>query len=325
MPPIRVGVVGVGYVGALHAQVYRKLPRLATLVAVCDVNRARAEEVAGRLGCRAAGDVRDLLGEVEAVSVCVPTNRHHAVGMGLLEAGVHVLMEKPIATTLAEADALLMAARRSRCTFQVGHIERFNAAIQTAQEYLTHPRFIEAHRLSSYPFRGTDVSVVLDVMIHDLDLVLSLVTSQPVRIDAIGVPVLSRTEDIANARLVFPSGCVANLTASRVSDESIRRIRLFQEDGYLSIDYKQQTAELARVSPRRFAPRSGTGGGKDGAAIQRTLSNAARRWMSSSAPSSTPSGPRSARSCPAKKPATPWPSPSRSSAPCVGNPQDGVS
>jgi len=245
MKRLKVGVIGVGYVGALHAQVYARLPA-AQLVGVYDTNPVRAKEVAEQLGCEPVARLEELFGRIDVASVAVPTSAHHAVGKTLLEAGVHVLIEKPIAISLAEADDLLATARRAKRILQVGHIERFNAAIQAAQRYLKHPRFIEAHRLSAYPFRGTDVSVVLDVMIHDLDLVLSLVGSKPIQIDAAGVPVLSPTEDIANARLVFASGCVANLTASRVSDESIRRIRLFQEDCYLSIDYKQQTVQLAR-------------------------------------------------------------------------------
>ena len=244
--PLRVGVVGVGHVGAFHAEIYAKLAGTASLVAVCDLDARKARSVARRLCCQAVTDVQDLIGQIDAASVAVPTGVHHAVGRTLLAAGIHVLIEKPIATTLAHADELLAIANRQALVLQVGHIERFNAAIRAAQAYLTHPRFIEAHRLSPYPFRGTDVSVVLDVMIHDLDVVLAIVRSQPVRIDAVGVPVLSRSEDIANARLVFPSGCVANLTASRVSDEAIRRIRLFQEDCYLSIDYQAQNVELAR-------------------------------------------------------------------------------
>ena len=243
--PIRVAVIGVGYVGTLHAQIYRRLPG-AKLIAVCDTNHHRANEIARTLKCQAVTNLTTLVGQIDAASVSVPTSLHHRIGSQLLRHGIHVLMEKPLTISLKEADELLALAARNHLILQVGHIERFNAAIQEAQQYLTHPRFIETHRLSPYPFRGTDVSVVLDVMIHDLDLILSLVHAQPRCIDAIGVAVLSRSEDIANARLVFPSGCVANLTASRVSDESIRRIRLFQEDCYLSIDYKHQTVELAR-------------------------------------------------------------------------------
>ncbi len=249
--PIRVAVVGVGHVGALHAQVYARLPGVQ-LVAVCDVNRPRAEAVAQPLRCAALRDVRELSGMVDAASIAVPTSLHAAIGTLLLQAGIHVLIEKPITSTLAQADGLLALARRKRLTLQVGHIERFNAAIQSAQRYLTHPRFLEVHRLSPYPFRGTDVSVVLDVMIHDLDLVLALVGAAPRRVDAVGIPVLSKTEDIANARLVFPTGCVANLTASRVSDDTMRRIRVFQEDCYLSIDYQHQTVNFARKAGRRI-------------------------------------------------------------------------
>jgi predicted dehydrogenase len=253
--PIRVGVVGVGHVGSLHAQVYSKLPN-ARLVAVCDLNQARAKEVAARFRCLATREATQLLGAVDAVSVAVPTNAHEAVAAPLLEAGIHVLIEKPMATTLAQADHLLALARRRGVILQVGHIERFNAAIQTAKAYLTHPRFIEVHRLSPYPFRGLDVSVVLDVMIHDLDLILSLVGSQPVRVEAVGVAVLSPSEDIANARLTFASGCVANLTASRISDETIRRLRVFQEDCYLSVDARHQLVEMARKVGRTIRRRA---------------------------------------------------------------------
>ena len=272
MKPVRVAVVGVGSIGSLHAKIYAQLPQVAQLVAVCDVNQARAQEVAQQAGCAAVTDFRALIGQVEAVSLAVPTSLHHPVGVELLKAGLHVLIEKPIAASLQEADELLAAAEGRGLIVQVGHIERFNAALKTAATYLTHPRFIEAHRLSPYPLRpstrpeqgeaasrgslrtvpstvegrGTDVSVVLDVMIHDLDLVLALVRESPTSVEALGVPVLSASEDIANARVVFPSGCVANLTASRVSDETLRRIRVFQEDCYLSIDYKGQAVELAR-------------------------------------------------------------------------------
>ncbi len=247
--PVRVAVVGVGHVGTLHAQIYHRL-RGIQLVAVCDVNLNRAKEIARTLRCEATADAGTLRGRVDAASLCVPTSLHHTVGRSLLQGGIHLLIEKPIATTLRDADELIALAAKRRLILQVGHVERFNAAVQAARAYVTHPRFIEAHRLSPYPFRGTDVSVVLDVMIHDLDLVLALVRSAPVQIDALGVAVLSPSEDIANVRLRFASGCVANLTASRISDESIRRIRLFQEQCYLSIDYKHQTVELARKAGR---------------------------------------------------------------------------
>ena len=247
--PLRVGVIGVGHLGTRHAEIYAAMPGVR-LVAVCDINTQRARELANTLRCAVIADYRKMRGLVDAASLAVPTSLHGTIGRALLDQAIHLLIEKPIATTLAEANALLRIAAKRRVTLQIGHVERFNAAIHTAMRYLTHPRFIEVHRLSPYPFRGTDVSVVLDVMIHDLDLIIALVRSRPVRVEALGVPVLSPSEDIANARLVFASGCVANLTASRISDESVRRIRVFQEDSYLSIDYKAQTVELARKTGR---------------------------------------------------------------------------
>lgn len=245
MPPaLNIGVIGAGHLGSRHAEIYASMPGVR-LAAVCDIDPAKAAAAAKRLRCRAMSDFRGLLGEVDAVSLAVPTSLHARIGVACLRRGIHTLIEKPIATTLAQADALIRTARQSRCVLQVGHVERFNAAIHAAMRHLTHPRFIEVHRLSPYPFRGTDVSVVLDVMIHDLDLLLLLVRAPAARIDAVGLPVLSRSEDIANARVRFAGGCIANLTASRISDESIRRIRVFQEDRYLSIDYKAQTVELA--------------------------------------------------------------------------------
>ena len=234
----------MGQIGSRHADIYAAMPEVQ-LAAVCDVEAARAKETADRLGCSAVVDSRELVGRVEAISLAVPTSLHAEIGMPLLKAGIHLLIEKPIAADLKQADALIKAAKRHRCVLQVGHVERFNAAIEAASHYLTHPRFIEVHRLSPYPSRGTDVSVTLDVMIHDLDLILWLVRSRATRIEAVGIPVLSPSEDIANARLAFASGCIANLTASRISDETIRRLRVFQEDNYLSIDYKAQTVELA--------------------------------------------------------------------------------
>ena len=242
--PLRVGVVGVGHLGSRHAQIYAAMPGVH-LAAICDIDPARIRGLARTLRCRAVTDYRALLGLVDAVSLAVPTTLHAAIGQDLLSRGIHVLIEKPITTTLADANRLIRTAARRRAVLQVGHVERFNAAIHTAIERLRHPRFIEVHRLSPYPFRGTDVSVVLDVMLHDLDLILMLVRARVTRVAALGVPVLSTSEDIANARLEFASGGVANLTASRISDETIRRIRVFQEDSYLSIDYKAQTVELA--------------------------------------------------------------------------------
>ncbi len=238
-------MIGTGHLGRRHAEIYAAMPGVR-LVAVCDRDLRKATGAARALGCDAVSNFRKLLGRIDAVSLAVPTSLHGQIGLVLLQHGIHTLIEKPIATTLAHTNALIRAAKQRKLVLQVGHVERFNAAIRTAMRYLTHPRFIEVHRLSPYPFRGTDVSVVLDVMIHDLDMILALVRSPVRRVQALGIAVLSASEDIANARLEFASGCVANLTASRISDESIRRLRVFQEDSYLSIDYKAQTVELAR-------------------------------------------------------------------------------
>ena len=249
--PLRVGVVGVGHLGSRHAQIYADM-RGVRLAGVCDIRPERAETLARRLGCQAYADFRELLGQVDALSLAVPTSDHAAIALPCLKQGVHMLIEKPLARTLAEADALIRAAARHRCVLQVGHVERFNAAIRAAFRRLTHPRFIEVHRLSQYPFRGTDVSVVLDVMIHDLDLIQLLVREPVARIDAVGIAVLSESEDIVNARLRFAGGCVANVTASRISEEATRRLRVFQEDNYLSVDFQAQTVELARKAGGRI-------------------------------------------------------------------------
>jgi predicted dehydrogenase len=232
-------------VGARHAHIYAAMPRVK-LAAVCDISADRASTLARSLRCEALMDHRQLAGQVDAVSLAVPSTLHGPLGQWLLSRGIHVLIEKPIATSLRAAEGLIRTAKRLGLVLQVGHVERFNTAIQAATHRLRHPRFLEIHRLSPYPFRGTDVSVVLDVMIHDLDLLLALIPSRVTRVAAVGVPVLSASEDIANARVEFASGCVANLTASRISDESLRRFRVFEEDQYLSIDTKEQTVEMAR-------------------------------------------------------------------------------
>jgi len=243
--PVRVAVIGVGHLGSRHAEIYATMADVR-LVAVCDTNPEKAKTIAQKLNCLAVTDHRELLGKIDAASLAVPTQAHAAVGRELLAGGAHLLIEKPIAATLAQAKMLIRTAAKARRLLQVGHVERFNAAIGTALSRLKRPRFIEVHRLSTYPFRGTDVSVVLDLMIHDLDLLLALVRSPIQRLDAVGVAVLSKSEDIANARLRFSSGCVANLTASRISDGATRRIRVFTKDSYLSIDYQAQTVELAQ-------------------------------------------------------------------------------
>lgn len=249
---LKVGVVGVGSLGQWHARIYSELPN-AELVGVCDADTTRAREVAGRYETRAFESLPELAGEIDAASVVVPTDKHRAIFSELASAGVHQLMEKPIATTAGEAEAMVREAETRNLILQVGHVERFNPVMAYLEDLLDAPRFIEATRLAPYPPprpagvpRGTEVSVVLDLMIHDLEIILHLVRSPVCAMHAVGVPVLSSSEDIANVRLVFENGCVANVTASRISREKTRKIRVFQHDTYVSLDYMNQSGQLCR-------------------------------------------------------------------------------
>jgi predicted dehydrogenase len=232
---MRVAVIGSGHLGREHARVYAEIPTVQ-LVGVHDTDGQAAQAAAARAGCPVLPDLAAVLGAAEAVSVCVPTPAHAEVAGACLEAGLHVLVEKPIAADVAGGETLCRLAQAGQRVLQVGHIERFNPAMVAAARHLHAPRFIESHRLSPFGRRGADVAVVLDLMIHDLDLVLALVGDEVESIDASGVPVLSGSTDIANARLRFRNGCVANLTASRISLERLRKIRFFQPDSYLSVD-----------------------------------------------------------------------------------------
>jgi predicted dehydrogenase len=244
--PLRLAVVGVGHLGKHHARILSALPEV-TLVAVVDTNEARANEIAAANGTRALYAAEHLYGLVDAVSIAVPTELHRDVAMPFLTAGVSVLVEKPMARSVAEADELIAAAAASRARLAVGHTERFNPAVNTATSLLTDPRFIEVHRLGAFPERSLDIDVVLDLMIHDLDVVLSIVRAEVESIEAVGVPVLTPRIDIANVRLRFANGCIANLTASRISRDRVRKIRFFQPAGYLSIDYAAQKIEAWRL------------------------------------------------------------------------------
>lgn len=256
---IRVGVVGVGSLGQWHARVYSELPD-AELVGVYDINTRRAEDIAARYKTKVFTDFNELAAQVEAASIVVPADKHHEVAMKMIGRGVNLLVEKPIAVTTAEAEAMVKAASEKKLILQVGHIERFNPVMQFLESILVRPRFIEAHRLQPYPApplfggkpRGTEVSVVLDLMIHDLEVILHLVRSPVREIHAVGVPVLSPSEDIANVRLTFENGCVANVTTSRISPESLRKIRVFQEDAYISLDYQRQAGEIYRRQAGRI-------------------------------------------------------------------------
>ncbi len=256
---MRTAVVGAGYLGRFHAQKYAALAD-STLIGIADPDpRARAT-LAAELGGAAYAGHRELHGRVDAVSVVTPTPTHHAIAKDLLEGGVHVLVEKPMTVTIAEAEDLIGAAHRAGRVLQVGHLERFNAAVRALQPILTVPRFIESARLAPFKIRGTDVDVVLDLMIHDIDLILSIVRSPVVSVDAVGTSVFSGEIDIANARLRFASGCVANATASRVSMKTERKLRLFQDDAYVSVDLQQKVRTLIRKRARRGGDRAPAGG-----------------------------------------------------------------
>lgn len=246
MKPVRVGVVGVGYLGRFHAQKYAALPE-AHFAGVADINADRAREVAAQYGIAAFSDYHDLLGAVDAVSIVVPTELHHRIALDFLTAGVDVLLEKPMTVTLDEADELIAAARRGGRILQIGHLERFNPALRALDGVVRTPLFIESHRLAPFKDRGTDVDVILDIMIHDLDIILTLVNTPLQAVHAVGVPVVSpEKNDIANARLEFATGCVANVTASRISVKEMRKLRIFQQDAYISIDFAEQHADVYR-------------------------------------------------------------------------------
>jgi predicted dehydrogenase len=247
MSTLRVGVVGVGHIGKNHARLYSELPR-GRFTAIFDTDEARAKELAEKYGVAAASSLEDFAERVDAASIATPTDSHFEVAQQLLDRGKHLLIEKPIAENTVHASELAKLAQQRSLVLQVGHVERFNPVLSALEERLTRPRFIEAHRLSPYPNRSTDIGVVLDLMIHDLEIILHLVRSPVQTIDAVGVAVLSRGEDIANARLRFENGCVANVTSSRISPERMRKIRVFQEDAYLSLDYQNQTGEIYRRS-----------------------------------------------------------------------------
>ncbi|MEO6872286.1 MAG: Gfo/Idh/MocA family oxidoreductase [Chthoniobacterales bacterium] len=247
MKPLRVGVVGVGHIGKNHARLYAETDA-AEFAAIFDSNTENAAQIAAQYHVRAAGSLEEFCGLVDAASIATPTVSHFEVGRALLEKGKHLLIEKPIAADTAQANELAELAAARRLVLQVGHVERFNPVLGALEARLSRPRFIEAHRLSPFSNRSTDIGVVLDLMIHDLEIVLHLVRSPVQSLDAVGVPVLSRREDIANARIRFENGCVANITSSRISPERMRKIRVFQEDAYLSLDYQNQTGEIYRRS-----------------------------------------------------------------------------
>ena len=244
---IKVGVIGVGHLGQHHARILSELPG-AELVGISDINEVAGKTMADKYSVPYYKDYKELVDKASAVSIVVPTFLHHDVARFFLERDIHTFIEKPITKTLQEANDLVAIASQKQLTLQVGHVERFNSAIIKLQSLCEQPRFIECQRMGPYSPRIQDVGVVLDLMIHDIDIVLSIVHSKIKRIDAVGIPVLSENEDIANAHIVFENGCIANLTASRISDEKIRKLRIFELDKYSSLDYANQAITLRRKS-----------------------------------------------------------------------------
>jgi len=245
MNKLKVAVIGAGHLGSIHAKIYKQIPA-CTLVGVCDTNPASLKAVCGSLRVPGYSDYHELFGKIDAASIAVPTLLHHQVARDFLEKDMHLLVEKPFTVDLKQADDLIEIAKEKNLILQVGHIERFNSAFCATQKIIQNPKFIECHRLSVFPNRSLDVGAVLDIMIHDIDIVLGLVNSPLERVESVGVNVLTPFEDIANARLTFKNGCIANLTASRVSDEVMRKIRIFQKDTYISLDYKNAEASVYR-------------------------------------------------------------------------------
>jgi predicted dehydrogenase len=248
MSVLRAAVVGVGYLGRFHAQKYHGHPDVE-LVGVVDADAGRAADIAAEFSTAAYTSLEQVLDRVDLLSIVVPTQYHFDVAQQCLEAGCHILLEKPVTQTVDEAERLIALAHQKSLVFQVGHLERFNPAIIALKGVLDNPQFIESHRLSAFKPRGTDVNVVLDLMIHDIDILLSMVPHEIVTINSVGVPVLSGEVDIANARLQFSNGCVANVTASRVSREPMRKMRIFQQNAYISIDFQERKIGVYHKTP----------------------------------------------------------------------------
>jgi len=246
MNKTKIGVIGVGYLGRIHAAKYKEMDDVE-LVGVSDTNSNRAKDVANSLGTRAFTDYHDLLKAVDAVSIVVPTKAHHKVAIDCLEAGVDVMIEKPMTTTLKEADEVIAKAESCNRIVQVGHIEQFNPAVIAMEQYVTTPVFIESQRIHPYNVRGADVDVVLDLMIHDIDIILGIVQSPVAAMHAVGVPVITRTSDIANVRIIFENGCTANITVSRISKVTVRKMRIFQPKSYISVDFAAKGITIIKL------------------------------------------------------------------------------
>ncbi|MEP7271660.1 MAG: Gfo/Idh/MocA family oxidoreductase [Acidobacteriota bacterium] len=246
---LRTAVIGVGYLGREHARIYATL-QTSDLVAVCDLDETAGRAVAERYGTRYVSDFHQLFGDVDAVTIATPTINHAEIANACMDAGISVLVEKPIARSLGEADAMIETARARGVTLQVGHIERFNPAFRALQEHIQKPRFFEVHRMGVFTPRSLDIDVVMDLMVHELDIIATLVATEVTRLEAVGVPILTRRIDLANARLEFADGCIANITASRVAGERLRKLRVFQLNEYYSLDYAEQQVSMCRLVRR---------------------------------------------------------------------------
>jgi predicted dehydrogenase len=251
---LKAAVIGTGHLGREHTRIYATLES-ADLVAVCDTNEAAGKAIAEKYNTRFIRDYRELFGHVSAVSIATPTVSHHEITCACLDAGISVLVEKPISHTLAEADEMIALAEAKGLTLQVGHIERFNPAFRALQQRVTRPRFFEAHRMGIFTPRSLDIDVVMDLMVHELDIMATLVGQEVAKVEAVGIPILTPKIDLANARLEFADGCVANITASRVSGERLRKLRVFQPNEYYSLDYAEQSVGMCKLVPVPGSPR----------------------------------------------------------------------
>lgn len=251
MSKVKVGIVGVGHLGSIHAKVYSKMDNV-DLVGVCDCNIERALEIGKKFHTNSYADYEDLFGKVNAASIVVPTSMHYNIAKEFLNQGIHVLIEKPITKTLSEADELIDMAREKGLIIQVGHVERFNAAVLALEHVLKKPKFLECQRLGPFHKRVEDVGVVLDLMIHDIDIVLGLIKQEVINIEAVGLSTMSDHEDVANVRLIFEDGTIADITASRVTKDVVRKIRIFQEDSYISLDYVNQEVTLFKKTGKKI-------------------------------------------------------------------------
>ena len=256
MKKIRIAIVGIGHLGSRHLKIYNEMQDQVELVGVCDIQKERTLKLAEHYHVPFYEDYRQLAGKIDAVNICVPTTLHHEVARFFLQNGVHAFIEKPISSTVAQAQELIDLARQKKRKLQVGHIERFNAAFQSIKHFTRNPLFIECHRLNKFPNRSLDIGVVMDLMIHDIDIVLGLISSPIRQIHAVGASILTSLEDIASVRLIFENGCVCNLTASRVSEDVMRKIRLFQENTYISLDYVAQEAYIYKKHEQQILKHS---------------------------------------------------------------------